>query len=173
MGALALAVLIVLGAAAPVAAQAAPPSNAEGFAAGFFAGPAIDGSEPWFFTGFRVSVPAGRRISVDFESSPVHGGENQYTRIHGWYAAQLRFLKAPAEKQSRYWIAGLAVLPGDKLHPDGSIRERRHYSALVAGIGDRILLPRGFRLSTEIAAHLGSGIGVRVLAVLQWGQQRR
>src|SRR5687768_6701560 len=101
-------IVIVLALAGPARAQdAAPARNAERLAFGFFAGPALDGTDPWFFTGIRLTVPAGRRVSLDLESSVIHGAQSDFARIHGWAAAKLRFQKTPHARSSRYWIAGV------------------------------------------------------------------
>ena len=167
---LALAVLTVL--AAPAYAQEAA-RNAERLSFGFFAGPAIDGSDPWFFTGIRVTLPAGRRMSLDFESSAIHGAQSEFARFHGWAAAKLRFQKTPHERSSRYWITGLGVMPGDKLHPDGSVRDQRWFPVLVLGIGQRDLVAGRTRISTEVEFHGGDGLGLLVSAGVQFGARHR
>ena len=167
---LSLAALTVL--AAPAYAQEAA-RNAERLSFGFFAGPAIDGNDPWFFTGIRVSMPAGRRISLDLESSAIHGAESEFARFHGYAAAKLRFQKSPEARSSRYWITGLGVMPGDKLHPDGSVRDQRWFPVIVLGIGQRDLIAGRTRLSTEVEFHGGDGLGLLVSASLQVGARHR
>lgn len=165
-----LATVAVLVCALPAAAQAPAGTDAEGPAVGLFLGPAIDGSNPWFFTGFRVTVPISRKTSLDLESSALHGTGQEFARLHGWFAVQIRFMRTPHEAVSRYTIAGVAAMPGDKLRPDGSILERRLYSAAILGIGQRQLLARGLRLSTEASVHGGDGFGARAVAIVQWGR---
>lgn len=165
---LCLAALIVAnGAAHPDPPDTSAPERP---AVGILLGPGLDGSDPWFFTGVRVTIPATDRISLDLESSAVPGGGNDFARIHGWHAAQLRFLRTPESRGSRYWLAGVAVMPGDKLRLDGSIRDERHYTAALIGIGGRELVGRGFRISGEASAYAGDGFGVRALTVVQWGR---
>lgn len=147
---------------------------AEGFGLGLFVRPALDGSDPWLVTGFRLSVPASRRISIDCESAAIQGAQNEFSRIHGLFGVQLRFLRSPdgAGRQSRYWIAGIHAMPGDKLREDGSIRERKLYTAAVLGIGRRQLIGGATRVLTEAAVSGGDGFGVSVTVGVQFGRHR-
>ena len=150
------------------------PAAAEGFGLGLFVRPALDGSDPWLVTGFRLSIPATPRISIDCESAAIQGAQNEFSRIHGLFGVQLRFLKSPdaSDRQSRYWIAGIQAMPGDELREDGSIRERRLYTAAVLGIGSRQLVGRATRVLTEAAISGGDGFGVSVTLGVQFGRHR-
>lgn len=167
--------VFVFAAAIPAAAQsAAAPRNAEGVAFGLWAGPGLDGADPWFYTGIRLSFPVNRKVSADLESASLLGAESAFARFHGWYGARLRFLKTPERATSRYWTIGLGAMPGDKLNPDdGTIRERRTYAVLIAGLGARRIVGRFTRLTADLEFHGGSGIGGVATAGIQWGIHRR
>ena len=166
-----LAVFLLL--AVPAAAQD-PDGLAEGPALGLFVRPAVDAGTPWLINGFRVSFPVARRLSLDLESATVFGAETEHSRVHAHFGAQVRLIRpSDADNRSaRYWIAGVQLLPGDDLAPDGSIRDRRLFANAVAGIGARQLFRGATRVVTEASIAAGSGLIGSVTLGVQWGPHR-
>lgn len=175
MASILLTIALLLGLATGAAAQTRPVEQVdEGFGFGLFVRPALDAGDPWLINGLRVSLPASPRISIDVESAMVLGGSNEFARVHGLFGAQLRLLRASGAgaRQAHYWIAGVQVLPGDKLNPDGSVREQRLYANAVGGIGGRQLYGRAMRVLTEASLSVGNGFIASVTAGVQWGPHR-
>jgi hypothetical protein len=177
-----LTALAVATSGSPTAAQSATGPAAGGtgsphdaVAVGVTLTPALEGGGPWLLSAARVSVPLGKRTGLDLDAGRIFGATNASGSIRRFYAAQIRFLRAPrdAKGASRYWLAGLTDMRGTKSDGHGHVTvPHKSWSAFTIGYGLDQFFRNGSRVATEIGLSAGDGLLAYGSVVVQWGPRR-
>ena len=127
-----------------------------------------------FWPTVRITAPVGARIAVDLDAGWMFPETNGYFTTRGFYAIQVRFLRAPrdAAGSARYWIVGPAYIRGSELDGDGHVTDpHAGIGAIKIGYGgDRVYANR-MRTAAEIGV-VGGGssapTGIYASLIVQW-----